>query len=478
MKCVYRGFFVSVAVLMLITGSVWASGLATMGVGARALGMGGAFRAVADDWSAAYWNPAGLAYLDENQLDLTILVVDPRPIYTPSDAINLMGTGFNLKGGERYPEDRPLPFPTFSGFVQLPTVEGFTFGAALYWAHDANFLWDLYDTHDWYNATRELTDSEHRLDLDVWDFHPTVSRVLSDKLSVGLGLSIQRGDLVFKRTHLFENVWGSPQDVFPYNWFVGEMDFDGNGLGIGANAGLMYKLNEKTTVALTGQTPVKIGLDGVSNAWLIFPSNAGFGNDQAVDTSYNQYYVGGYHTDRKPFTMDLKLPGSLGFGLAHKPNDQWTLAFDVSMTFWSEMQEWRFKFEEGGHELHMKDLEPITEYVMRLDYEDAFQVSLGGEYVVNETWTLRGGYSFDQSAVPDETLKPFLPDYGTRHGLNAGVSLQIEKWEISSRVNASFSGTRTIDELSDVNNDGQFDNFPGEYTQNKFEFLISTKYRF
>jgi len=35
-----------------------------MGVGARALGMGGAFTAIADDATAAYWNPAGLAKIE------------------------------------------------------------------------------------------------------------------------------------------------------------------------------------------------------------------------------------------------------------------------------------------------------------------------------------------------------------------------------------------------------------------------------
>src|SRR4249920_227564 len=34
-----------------------------LGVGARALGMGGAFLARADDATAATWNPAGLSYL-------------------------------------------------------------------------------------------------------------------------------------------------------------------------------------------------------------------------------------------------------------------------------------------------------------------------------------------------------------------------------------------------------------------------------
>jgi len=38
------------------------------GVGARALGMGGAFYAVADDATAAYWNPAGLAYLERKEV--------------------------------------------------------------------------------------------------------------------------------------------------------------------------------------------------------------------------------------------------------------------------------------------------------------------------------------------------------------------------------------------------------------------------
>ena len=38
------------------------------GVGARALGMGGAFFAVADDATAAYWNPAGLAYLQRKEV--------------------------------------------------------------------------------------------------------------------------------------------------------------------------------------------------------------------------------------------------------------------------------------------------------------------------------------------------------------------------------------------------------------------------
>ena len=42
-----------------------------MGIGARAMSMGGAFTALADDASAVFWNPAGLAQLTDNQLFLS-----------------------------------------------------------------------------------------------------------------------------------------------------------------------------------------------------------------------------------------------------------------------------------------------------------------------------------------------------------------------------------------------------------------------
>ena len=55
-----------------LPGAAWATRYAgeflRIGVGARALGMGSAFVGLADDGTAAYWNPAGLATLSEKQL--------------------------------------------------------------------------------------------------------------------------------------------------------------------------------------------------------------------------------------------------------------------------------------------------------------------------------------------------------------------------------------------------------------------------
>src|ERR1017187_6497602 len=66
----------AIVVGMLLQGqtSLWASGPGTtsadilkIGVGARAIGMGEAYTAQADDSSSLYWNPAGLALMQERE---------------------------------------------------------------------------------------------------------------------------------------------------------------------------------------------------------------------------------------------------------------------------------------------------------------------------------------------------------------------------------------------------------------------------
>jgi hypothetical protein len=68
-----------VAVLLAggVSGSLAATGVAkyagefiSLGVGGRALGMGGAFVALANDVTAGYWNPAGLSHINYPQMSL------------------------------------------------------------------------------------------------------------------------------------------------------------------------------------------------------------------------------------------------------------------------------------------------------------------------------------------------------------------------------------------------------------------------
>jgi len=97
----------------LADGSGQAGAYLRMGVGARALGMGGAFVAVADDGYSAYWNPAGLAKLQNTQasfmharlkLDRNFDFIN----YVKKDEKNKSAVGFSFAkfGVDNIPETR------------------------------------------------------------------------------------------------------------------------------------------------------------------------------------------------------------------------------------------------------------------------------------------------------------------------------------------------------------------------------------
>lgn len=73
-----------------------------MGVGARAIAMGGAFVAQANDFTALYWNPAGIATLGHNEIGFahTDWVLDMKHMfvgatYTPSATSGTFGVSIN-----------------------------------------------------------------------------------------------------------------------------------------------------------------------------------------------------------------------------------------------------------------------------------------------------------------------------------------------------------------------------------------------
>ena len=56
-----KSILLVVLLAAMLSSRSFANGLNLNGMGSRAVAMGGAFVALADDFSAAFWNPAGLS---------------------------------------------------------------------------------------------------------------------------------------------------------------------------------------------------------------------------------------------------------------------------------------------------------------------------------------------------------------------------------------------------------------------------------
>lgn len=147
---------IAIAFILCVGGSVWAqvppgydaASFARSGAGARALGLGGAFFAVPENVTSAYWNPAGLAHLVGFQIEGMYTNWFGAGVY-----LQYLGVGGYPPLGESRPQlrllDRPLTFAFNWLSTHIPDIpwseDGvmgtfdawshlFIFSAALYWS--------------------------------------------------------------------------------------------------------------------------------------------------------------------------------------------------------------------------------------------------------------------------------------------------------------------------------------------------------
>ena len=100
-------------------------------------------------------------------------------------------------------------------------------------------------------------------------------------------------------------------------------------------------------------------------------------------------------------------------------NTQYAVHYSVQWIGWSS-------FDTLDSDAHGE----INEY----HWKDAFHFALGGTYYLNDTWTLRAGYLYDQSAQ-DEVTSISVPD-SDRQWLSTGFT-----YHLSEKANVDFGVT-------------------------------------
>ena len=482
------------AILVLLTSGLMAGGFESSGVGTKARGLGGAFRAVADDWSAAYYNPAGYAYILDNQIGAVYSFMHYRNELVPDYKWGgIYETGI-YNDRVNYNANEILSNPAGGFVVRLPFWGETVFGLSAYQPFDYNITWELFSPIQAYNDSVGLPGDQFRNNLDVVAFQLTAGREFSeDKLSLGLGLQVLRADLLYTNLYFRDNPlmsMGNPiYDVMqdrPYDKIPEWSRNDGFGWGFGVNAGMLWKLNEKLNVGATVNIPFSITVKGDGENRFYMPKNNTLWKGITYPGTVEHLFLSGQIVRvLSDFEAKLDLPTSLGLGFKYQASEKLTLSLDIDYTLWSKYNGLQFEYTNIQGLSGSADTVALareffsTNLSAPVDWENAATFMLGASYDYSSLFTLLGGIGFDQSPARNaDQFTPQFIDTGNKTNISLGFIAHIERWDLSLISTYQKQPDLNIEGLDGYNADGVVERFPGDYKAETYETTLSFNYRF
>ena len=322
-----------------------------VGSGARALGMGGAFIGVADDATAASWNPAGLVQLERPELSVVGDYTYRRAEYSSDLRPEINNTGEDDELRLNY-LSFTYPFHFYKNIVVSINYQ------RLY-DFDRSFEHSL----DFSSAGLDLL-SNRKFDQNgfLGALGLAAAIEITPKISFGATLNIWTDEL------LWENEWEAnfgERGVGTVGGVATTIDTEieekfSQFRGINANFGLLWNISKLFTLGVVVKTPFEASLEHEFTFQQVQtlgpPVNTTIRSQQIVKED-----------------VDLNMPLQFGFGFACRLSDALTIDLDVYRTDWSE-----FKLTDSqGNEFSPVDGRPKNES----DVDDTTQVRLGGEYL-------------------------------------------------------------------------------------------------
>ena len=453
----------AVVTLVLYSGVAFAAGYNLAGVGAKALSMSGAFRGIADDWSAMYWNPAGLAG-QNTMVYLEVKSLYPMVWVTP-DVPNQVDRYEMYRNGEEVStRDAAYPAGAFAALYKIN--DKMTAGIGVYAPTAIGTKWENLTLGPpyGYNNTVAWPDEDWSSDLKVIDIHPSIGYMLNDKLKVGLGISIVYSTITLQSPLTVPT--GAP---IPFQNFYAIGELDGSGIGYGVNIGALYSLTEQLDVGISYKSAITVGVEGNLNQTVYHPYSLG-----VYGQTNDARFLGGTEKASPDASADFPLPQEAGIGFGYKPNDRLTIGLDVMWTNWASVEV--VDIEADGDGLYGA---PAEDSELVLEYEDVIRYNIGIDYaLMPEKLNIRCGYYLDPTAIPDESLRPSITDVADKHSVSIGFAYMVsEKLVIEGYWEHLFTSERDNDVYYNAD-DGSLENLPGTWKMQVDTFGLQFGYRF
>lgn len=412
-------------------------------IGEHALGIGGAFTGIADDVSASYYNPAGLAYLSKASVSASISFRS----YTRR---HLEG-GFIVGDEEVDFDQRSFPnLPTFFGgaikvgrkdrvgtkrhVLAIANIQPRSF--------QSGYKRDVEDNAGNLNAQVSLDTSEEA----TW-LGPSYAYRVSDRLSFGGSLFLSLGRVRHSESQiLFGRDTEAPSAVSATSQELNQNAVDLKAFHLVFRLGTLWRPAPRWSLGLMFQPPVvplKQSAE-VSELSTFAPNAAG------VVTLLN--------SDKQRVGADWPFPWELRLGASHLVGKDWLLAADLSI--YGAM---------GGsgrrvQTLDARTVDPVTGvspnpgffFPQRWRTRPTANLSLGMEYTIRDKIPTRLGLFTDISGFkpPSTGTATYQPASINGVGLSGSVGYRSRRYNFSIGVASVFGRGRALAVARDLDFSG------------------------
>lgn len=351
-----------------------------------ATGIGRAFAGdavIADNASVLARNPAAMALFDAPAFSGGITYAD---VQVDIKDVNFLGGAVDLGGIDDAGSGKVIP----NIFYIHPLNDKVAVGFGAF----SNFGTGT-DSANLVKADTQVApfDLIGNTEVTTVNFNASVSYRINEHLSLGAGV-----DMLYGEGSLDRN---APQFAL--------VDVEADGIGFGGIVGATYEINENHRFGLSYRFSPDMVVDGDIDT--MTPQNIPGIGDALVATKFDE--------------LEVPLADIFQFAGFHQLTNQFAMHYTAQWTQWSNFHQITAK-DGTGTIVGNPDapLIPVGDVALKeYKWKDSWFLSLGGTYTVNDKWTLRAGYAYDQGVV-DEISSISIPD-SDRQWFTAGVGYNL-----------------------------------------------------
>ena len=440
-----RGLFVMSSLALAVSaGQAFAGGFekATMW-DARYTALAGAAVSSVNNSSAIFYNPAGLAFAEANDVSLHF-----SPTITKLTA-PAAGPDTSVKSEKSF-------VPNAAGTMLVQLNDQFTMGFGIYGAGGAAAKYK-----DVTVGERGTGILGNEIDRRVTGNYSTDIKIIE----AGLALAYQINNNwsvggTYRLTYAYADINMLSEADIPIiggpkaGGYVGYEDMTGwNTFGV--RLGAMYRSDDgRLGWGINYRSEVSVEADGKG-----FYEN-GLGVDEY---------------DKRKATAETALPMQISTGVDYQLTPDWTLFGEVTYSEYSSIDEIRFK--PDGHNDELK----ITHIYS--NWDDQYNFRVAGEYTGIDGWALRGGYIYTTAVTPEKYATPTFSTAAPAHTITFGAGTTIMNGQVDLDFGAEYNLARnsSVKGGGEITNDGSTGpsiSPGGKYKSEAYALHMTARYRF